>query len=693
MFPVINRSRWRRYAEVLAVWGIAIVQPLLGVLGSAPDYFITFHVPAARVSWFVIGLVLVVPTAAILVELVVWRLVRVRELFHYSVIGSCLTIAIAQIWKNSLGIAGVPYVALTLVASTLVVAAYVKWNAMREWLAWIAVVPILASALFFLSTPSGRYARADANGPEKGSSIDAPVVMLMFDEFPLTSLLDGRGGIDAVRYPNFARLASLSTWYRNYSTTAEVTQFAIPSMLSGIKPKRGLAGTAADHPKTLFSLVAGNHRMNVSEVVTQLCPSSICGTSEVVSSPADWTGFLRGLRVVMRQRIDTTKNNEMNIFEGFAANTGTTGTITGTATGSGGEIPFSELPTTSVQNFIAAVQTNRFDTWLNSLTGEGGLSFNFLHLLLPHQPWVYLPDATMYGTTEEEYISTETAWETKVKEQRHLLQVQYVDNLIGELLDKLEAEQLLEKSLIVVAADHGASFRSEYHRRYATSDLANATDLMHTPLFVRYPNQSSGEVVDDNVENIDVLAILARNLGFTVPWKMDGMLPEAKTGARAVTKTLYFTSDPYGAPKRDVDRVSIDFDVFRRETLTAGFTSSAEKSGAVDFLYRMTPFDTLRGRPLVSFVQRNGSLRFTIDPDVAKDSRRILVRGNLAGTASADSWFALVVDDRIAGLSPLVRRDGKQRLVSFVYPGAKSAEYSVFRIIDDSTLERVIISP
>lgn len=394
---------------------------------------------------------------------------------------------------------------------------------------------------------------------------------------------------------------------------------------------------------------------------------------------------------MMRQRIDTTTKNEMNIFEGFAANGGHTGTITGNATGEGGVIPFSELPTTGVQNFIAASQTGRFDTWLESLTDANGLAFNYLHILLPHQPWVYLPDATMYATSEEEYIPTETAWETKVKEQRHLLQVQYVDTLIGKFLDKLTATKLLEKSLIIVAADHGASFRSGYHRRYATGDLANATDFMHTPLFIHFPNQSVAKVVDDNVENIDVLPILAKNLNFEVPWKMDGMLPDEKQGERASSKTLYFTSDPYGAPKRDVDKISVDFDVFRRESLSAGFAGSADPTRSVDFLYRATPFDALRGRTLASFAQSNGNLRFTIDSDVARDSRRTLVRGNLDGTVSSDSWFAVVADGRVIGLSPLVQRDGKQRLVSFIYPGVTSTNFSIFKIVDASTLERVAV--
>lgn len=689
MSLALSQRRVVRFLEILAVWGVAIVQPILGVLGGASDYFIVFGIGSSGVVWFVLGLVLIVPVVSILVEIVVWRFARVRDLFHFCAIGSCITLALAQLWKVSFGLAGGLYLALTTATGIMLVASYVRWRTVREWVSWLAVVPLIASSLFFFSTASGRYARAQTLAAEKNPSIAAPVVVLIFDEFPLSSLLNGSGDIDANRYPNFSRLKSLSTWYRQYSTTAEVTQFAVPSMLSGVDPKRGLGGIYADHPKTLFSLVASSHTMNVDEAVTDLCPPSFCPAKDGESISSDWIGFMRGLRVVMRQRIDTTARNEMNIFEGFVPQTGADKLGAALADG---PIPFSDLPTTGVSNLVAAFETGRFDAWLKTLTDSAKPSFNYLHLILPHQPWVYLPDKTMYGTTEAEYLNTETAWETKVKEQRHLLQVQYVDTMIGRFLDTLENSGILDKALVIVAADHGASFRAGYSRRFATKDLANATDLMRSPLFIKYPNQTSGQVNDDNVENIDVLPILAEKLGFSVPWKMDGLLPKDKSGSRATTKTLYFVYDPYGAPKRKVDRLEIDFETYRNETMSVGFVGSREESRALDHLYGSTPYESLRGRRIDSFAVRPGGLRLTIDDDVKPAKRRVLVRGDVSGAVAAGDWFAVAVNGEIVGLSPVVSRDGKQRMMSLAYPVADSATVEVFRIITRSTLERVAVS-
>ena len=60
-----------------------------------------------------------------------------------------------------------------------------------------------------------------------------PVVMIVFDEFPLMSLLDSQGKVDARVYPNFAEFAARSTWYRNATGIGGWTPHAMPAMLSG----------------------------------------------------------------------------------------------------------------------------------------------------------------------------------------------------------------------------------------------------------------------------------------------------------------------------------------------------------------------------------------------------------------------------------------------------------------------------
>jgi len=63
-----------------------------------------------------------------------------------------------------------------------------------------------------------------------------PVVVVIFDELPLSSLLDAEGQIDGHRFPSFAKLAGRSSWFRNATGVAGFTQQAVPAILTGRYP-------------------------------------------------------------------------------------------------------------------------------------------------------------------------------------------------------------------------------------------------------------------------------------------------------------------------------------------------------------------------------------------------------------------------------------------------------------------------
>ena len=58
-----------------------------------------------------------------------------------------------------------------------------------------------------------------------------PVVVVVLDEFPAATIMRGDGTLNAERYPGFAELASVSTWFRNASSQYNLTHRAVPSIL------------------------------------------------------------------------------------------------------------------------------------------------------------------------------------------------------------------------------------------------------------------------------------------------------------------------------------------------------------------------------------------------------------------------------------------------------------------------------
>jgi hypothetical protein len=168
-----------------------------------------------------------------------------------------------------------------------------------------------------------------------------------------------------------------------------------------------------------------------------------------------------------------------------------------------------------------------FKTFLGRLHAptSGRPTLNYLHVLMPHGPWLYFPDGRVRavasprapGRTGDRWRDeslAEQAW------QRHLLQVGFTDVLLGRLIDRLQKTGLWDKALLVVTADEGDSFRGgDFRRNPSRTNLANVSFI---PLFIKLPGQTRGHVIDRRVTTVDILPTIADVLGVHVPWKPDG---------------------------------------------------------------------------------------------------------------------------------------------------------------------------
>ena len=183
----------------------------------------------------------------------------------------------------------------------------------------------------------------------------------------------------------------------------------------------------------------------------------------------------------------------------------------------------------------------------------------FLHVLLPHHPWMLLRTGQRFtlqrgdvGLSNERWLDDE--WAATIRYQRHLLQLQYVDTVVGALVSQLRDAGVYDDALIVITADHGASLRSGFPFLQATE--ASFVDIAAVPLFFKRPGQRQGETVDTNVETIDILPTLAAALGVRLPWTADGanVLDPAWNGrpaktmlAGGVTRRMAGPADLHGA--------------------------------------------------------------------------------------------------------------------------------------------------
>jgi hypothetical protein len=295
-----------------------------------------------------------------------------------------------------------------------------------------------------------------------------PVVILSLDEFPADALLRPDGTIDAERFPNFAGLAGLSTWFPNGHTVYDSTFGSVPAMLDARLPRPGEAADVRSHQPSLFHLMHGlGYDIVKSESASAVCPPSIC------------TG---------------ARSRRPGILARLA----------------GGGRP------------------ERLHKWIGAIRKRARPTFYFNHALLPHEPWVYLPSGRRSRPTGKDPIEGINRWVgfhdprlTEHNHARHLLQVGYVDRQLGLLLRRLGRTGLLRRALLIVTADHGYSFDVGVRSRRKVSET-NIEEIAPVPFFVKAPGQLEGEVDEGLVRTVDIVPTIADLIGARVGWPHNG---------------------------------------------------------------------------------------------------------------------------------------------------------------------------
>ncbi len=106
-----------------------------------------------------------------------------------------------------------------------------------------------------------------------------------------------------------------------------------------------------------------------------------------------------------------------------------------------------------------------------------------------------------------------------------MLQLGFVDQLLGEFLTALDDSGLYEESLLVVTADHGLSFQPGQPVRGLTQ--ANYSDIAGVPLFVKMPGQLQGGPDDRPVQSVDVLSMTLAALAGSTQLRTEAVGGEA----------------------------------------------------------------------------------------------------------------------------------------------------------------------
>jgi hypothetical protein len=507
--------------HLTVLWAFAFAKPLFDVLEDAPDFFVARGNTSGDIVVFALAFTLLPPTALALIELALRRWPAVAGVVHLVFVGGLFAAFAIQVLDDVIGGSSAFLILLAALAGAGAAWAYARTRAVPSILTVLGPAPLLFLFIFLVTSPVSKLVFPDngAKAADAKVSRNAPVVMVVFDEFDSNMLRDAAGRIDRTRYPNFAALADDGTWYRNATTVNSQTTFAVPALMSGRRPKPKMVPVTSDYPNSLPTLFAGSHELNVTETATNLCPARLCGKRKRQPMPdrlrslADDLGIV-SLHLVAPSGLEHRLPAVDRTFGNFAG-----GNADDDKTGKAKQpldVPMSAL-------------TNRQATFNTLLRGihpqHGKPTLSFLHIALPHIPWQYLPGGQQYVNGGPDYPGMTDTWSkdpvtAELGMQRHLLQLGYGDHLLGRLLARLRSAGIYRTAVIVVTADHGVSYRPGLPRRSPVE--GNGSDIASVPLLIKYPGRAGGRVDDSFVRTIDVVPTIADVLGAKLPYHPDG---------------------------------------------------------------------------------------------------------------------------------------------------------------------------
>ncbi len=538
--------------HLFVLCALVFAKPLYDIMADHPEYFIVHRISNLEIYLFIIVLAAAIPLCFSVPLLLARMWSKGFRLFLQTCFVFMLTGVFVLQLTNRIAFLSAPVcVSVSLLVAGIVGFQYPRNRQFSICLLFLTPIIFVFPLLFLFDSdmqrvlyPNAKLGQGDIDSGAVWVNNKPPIVMIVFDEFPLVDLLDFEGNIDAKRFPNFAEFASESTWYANATTVWQSTLGAVPAILTGKYHVPGLLARHHDHPANLFSLLRGHYDFHVVEPVTQLNLKSKTETDDneretIRSWASRMQTFVEDLGVLyLHDSLPEAYRKVLpdidNQWGGFL----TERTVIGELTFSPEElsqIRLHMIQGAELKQRRRAALTNSdrkrtFEEFVSRIQDAPASTLHFIHISLPHTPIRYLPSGRRYtdgkvagisvSAVNGRYVYTGGEFPLIRDHQNHLLQVGFTDTLLGTLIRELKTIGIYDDALIVICADHGKSFQLGVPSRSVAPE--NMGDIAFIPLFFKYPNQEFGVRDDSNVETIDILPTIRDVVGAKVLWEFDG---------------------------------------------------------------------------------------------------------------------------------------------------------------------------
>jgi len=161
--------------------------------------------------------------------------------------------------------------------------------------------------------------------------------------------------------------------------------------------------------------------------------------------------------------------------------------------------------------------------------------FLYMHYMSPHHPYdppppydKWVPDRSLEPVTyypKKSYFFFEEGERIPDAQRDDMIarydgDILFADTVFGKLVDHLREKGLLEKTIVVIVADHGEEF---YDHRNWGHGQSIYNELVHVPLIVRFPKIVPAAMrVEQAVMSVDVMPTILEVLGVRPPANLAG---------------------------------------------------------------------------------------------------------------------------------------------------------------------------
>ena len=665
-----TESRFDRFSALVALTLFGLTWPVLDLLGRNAEFFLARRSAKAEIVVVALTAIIVVPIAVGGLGSLPSRAGRLIGLALVAVTASSLALLY-------LGRTELPWWLSTAVAGGIgfgTTWAVVRVSAVRQAARYLVVAPLVMLGVFLFSMPVGDvlWEPDVALGNPVPIEDPVPIVLLVFDEFPVASLIDPQGELQAERFPNFARLAADGTWYRNAVTVEQQTEQSVPAILTGRIPEDSLVPVAGQYPFNLFTALRSVYDLHAHEAITQLCPRQLCqGVAATASSLVGDVSVVAG-HVLLPEPLSEDLPPIDRGWGDFA-------------TAAGAFNARDEFREVLSQGPRAAIDATLADIEAADLSRP---ALFYMHAIVPHHPWQYLPDGRSYpfivatnpasqggGWNDDEFLVAQSM-------QRHLLQVGYADHVLGEIMTALEKRGVYEEAMVVVVADHGITIRPGVdHQRMITEDTVGS--IAAVPLFVKTPNGNGGIIDDRRALTIDILPTIAEVIGANMPSDVDGVSLLQAAPDRTTTTTYgperRVTFGVSGEEKLEVARAIFERfpngDPWALKPLDAPDLAGVEVDASL-------PSSRLRVSVKEPGLYRSVDTRGQVIP--------VRIGGALLGGAEGDEVLAVAVNGVIGAVTRAYTDDDSVNFLAMVNPERFQDGENIIEILEVTDAGRLL---